>query len=80
MAKKVLKTVGKVAGFALGGGLLGKALSGKKKAAAPEEGPQIMPLPDDERIRLAKKRRIAEQMQRGGRSSTILSDPTDTLG
>ncbi len=36
--------------------------------------PRVMPDPDDEAIRLARKRAIAEQRLRSGRASTILSD------
>ena len=87
MAKKIIKGVGKIAKGVLGGSLLGgvvgKALFGKKKAgsAAADTGPTTMPLPDDEKIKAARKRAIAAQMQRGGRSSTILTDGTGgTLG
>ena len=75
MAKKILN----IATFGLAGALFGK--SGKKKEApAPAPaGPTIMPLPDDERVRLAKKRSIIAQMSRRGRDSTILV-PGDRLG
>lgn len=78
MAKKIVKTVG---GLATGvvGGLIGSALKGKKKPDAPEVPAPVMPLPDDEAIRAAKKRSIISQRGRAGRSSTILTD-NDTLG
>lgn len=77
MAKKL---IGGVAKIALGtvGTVLG--LGGKKKAAAPTPGPQIMPLADDEAVKRARRRSVADQMQRGGRTSTMLSGESDTLG
>lgn len=74
MAKKILN----IATFGIAGALLG----GKKKKAAPapEPGPVVMPLADDEAIMRAKKRSIASQLKRGGRSSTILSSSGETLG
>lgn len=41
-----------------------------------------MPVPDDEAAKAAKRRSTLAQRRRSGRSSTILSDPTqsDTLG
>ena len=73
MAKKILK----VATF----GILGSNLfGGKKKAPEPEKGPVVMPIADDEEVRRAKKRSIIEQMSRGGRSSTMLSSDSDSLG
>lgn len=77
MAKKILKGVGKLA-LGTVGGLLG--IGGKKKKGKVEEGPIVMPLADDEAVRNARKKSIATQMKRGGRSSTILSDPGSTLG
>jgi hypothetical protein len=71
MAKKVLT----VASF----GLLGSKLLGGKKKAAPEKGPVVMPLADDEAVKRARRKSIAAQMSRGGRNSTILSDG-DSLG
>jgi hypothetical protein len=82
MAKKILKGVGKVAKLAIGG-LIGSSLMSKsKKADTPAEpdGPIVMPLADDDKIKAAKRRAIATQMQRGGRSSTLLTGDSDTLG
>lgn len=76
MARKIIKTAFGVVGGAVNG-ILGLK---KKKAAEPEDGPKIMPLPDDEAVKQARKRSIAAQMQRGGRASTLLSDSSDTLG
>jgi hypothetical protein len=47
----------------------------KKPKVAPAP---VMPLPDDEEIRRAKRLSIVRQMGRSGRSSTILT--TDALG
>lgn len=84
MAKKILKGLGSVAKFAVGG-LIGSSLfsKSKKKApavAAPVEKP--MPLADDEAVRLARRKSMAMQRQRGGRTSTILTGDSDggTLG
>lgn len=76
MSKQILN----VATFGLSGLLLG---SGKKKAAAPApvaEAPKVMPLPDDEAVRRAKKQSILRQMGRGGRQSTMLTGDGDKLG
>lgn len=69
MAKKILN----IATLGLIGG------SKKKEAPAPE-GPKVMPLADDEAVKRAKKASIIKQMNRGGRSSTILSNDSDSLG
>jgi len=76
MSKKILN----VATFGLAGSLL-KPFSKKKKetAAAPVAEP-TMPIADDEAIMRARKRAVAQQLQRGGRSSTILTDNSDSLG
>lgn len=75
MAKKLLN----IATFGVAGALFGK--SGKKKAAEPvKDGPIVMPLADDDAIKRARRRSITEQMGRGGRSSTILSGDSDSLG
>lgn len=73
MAKKILKGVGSLALGTVGAAL---GIGGKKKAKAPEPGPVVMPLADDEAVMKARKRSIAEQMKRGGRTSTILTDGT----
>lgn len=51
--------------------------------AAALEKPSLMPTPDDEVARAAKKRAAAGLSQKRGRQSTILSDPLsggDLLG
>ncbi len=57
------------------GALVNKALAPKQ----PGEQPKT-PLPDQGAIDAARKRSLTLQRQRSGRASTILSDPTDTLG
>ena len=53
----------------------------KKGPPAPNTGPIIMPLADDQAVAAARKKSIAAQMKRGGRSSTILTDTSgSTLG
>jgi hypothetical protein len=39
-----------------------------------------MPLPDDAAAQAARRRSIAEQRQRAGRASTILTDTSQKLG
>ena len=88
MAKKIFKTVGRVAGLAAGipgsiiGGAVGSVaggLLGKKKKGLAQQGPVVMPLADGEAVKRARRKSIATQITRGGRNSTILSDG-DTLG
>lgn len=64
--------MGLSAGLSAAVGLLGaKAMkSPKAPTLAP---PAVMPTPDDDSVRAAKRRRIAEMQARGGRASTILS-------
>lgn len=77
MAKKLLN----VATFGLAGALLKPFGKDKKKEApAPEAAPQVMPLADDDSVLRARKRSLAAQMKRGGRSSTMLSSDSDKLG
>lgn len=55
-------------------------LSGPKAPPAPA-APTIMPTPDDDALAAARKRKMAADMSRSGRVSTILSDgSSDTLG
>lgn len=79
MSRKIFKTVTKLAGGVVGG-ILGKALfGGGKKTAAPET-PNVMPTPDDEAVKRARRRSIVEQMNRDGRQSTILSEDSGLGG
>lgn len=74
MAKKILN----VATLGLSGLLLKPFGKDKKKAApAPETGPAVMPIADDEAVMRARRRSIVQQRSRRGRDSTILHD---TLG
>lgn len=79
MAKKILGAL-----ISPVGTLLGLA-SKKKDTAAPvaAPGPTVMPLADDAAVKAARKRSLIGQSQRGGRSSTILTDTasgSDKLG
>ena len=79
----------KIIGGVLGSGLFGiagKAAKGiigghKKDEPMPSPAPSpVMPTTDDEAVRRARKRAIAAQLQRSGRSSTILSAAYDSSG
>lgn len=62
----------------LAGGLLGNLFGKGASMPAPVvEKPAVMPTPDDEAVRNAKRRSLAEQMQRKGRQGTILTDGAD---
>lgn len=77
---KAIKTIGKGIGkiFPYGGiGILSKALD--KKKSKPQPSP-VMPFSDDEAVRKKRQRSIAEQLQRGGRTSTILTNDSEKLG
>lgn len=76
MSKKVLN----VATFGLAGALLKPFGKDKKKPVAPEPGPRVMPLADDEAIRRARTSSLLRQSNRSGRASTILTNPGSTLG
>lgn len=65
-------------------GLIKTIFGGGQSAPAPVQTPiipepTVMPQPDDEASRRAKKRSLATQRARGGRTSTILSTE-DKLG
>ena len=62
-------------------GLAGKLLAGGKKKAAPvmETPEPVQPLVDDARAKVARKRSVIQQLNRGGRASTLLSG-NDTMG
>ncbi len=76
MARKILNAT-----FGLGG-LLGKPFGSgkKKKAETPAPGPIVMPLADDEAVKRARRKSIIAQRGRSGRSSTMLTPDSDTLG
>jgi hypothetical protein len=76
MAKKILGAVTNP--FGLVGSLLGGK---KKKAETPVMGtPEpVQPLVDDARAKVARKRSVIQQLNRGGRQSTLLSGG-DKLG
>lgn len=77
---KVIGTIGKalLSPFAT----IIDAVGGSKKQAAPAPtpGPIVMPLADDTAVKRAKRRSITEQMNRGGRSSTMLTADSEKLG
>lgn len=75
MAKKILN----IATFGLAGAILGGKKKKKEEAApTPALAEPEMPLPDDTKIRDARKKAMIRVMARRGRESTILSG--DTLG
>ena len=65
----------------IGGGLLAKKAIGAvmPKIPTPEVKP-VLPMPDPMAQEAARKKQIADVMQRGGRASTIQTQPTQTLG
>lgn len=62
--------------------VLGSALSKKNKAPQMPamEKPTVMPDPNDEAVRDARRRSLAAQMARKGRASTILTDDIGGMG
>lgn len=52
----------------------------KPKAPPPPAAPTVMPTPDDEALKAARKRKLAKDMGRSGRLSTILSDDSESMG
>lgn len=69
---KAIKKVVKASTSILGMGGEGEKMPRPGKA-------KVMPSPDDEATKLARRRSIASQVKRGGRASTILTD-RETLG
>lgn len=68
-------------GFKMFDKAFGTHLGGRgSKKAAPAASDPVMPLPDDEAVRAARRRSIAQQSGRSGRASTILTDSGDKLG
>ena len=77
MAQAVLPALFGIVGSKLVGGLFKK----KPAAAAPTQaGAPVMPIADDEAVMRARKVSMIRQRSRGGRSSTILSQGSETLG
>lgn len=54
------------------------SLSSKPKAPPPVQPPA--PMPDEEELEKARRKKALEQKSRSGRQSTILSDTSETLG
>lgn len=73
-------------GLGAGASVLGAigGMGGSKSVAPapPIAKPPVMPIPDDAAVKAAQRRSLADQAQRRGRQSTILSDTTtnDPLG
>lgn len=63
----------------LAGGLVAGASKGMKPSAIVAKPPTVMPDADDEAVKGARRRQIAEIQARSGRASTILSQ-SDALG
>lgn len=77
------------AGYAVGGPTGAAAAYGAKKQRdamgnlmdTPDPVPQaVMPTMDDAEVERARRRKMAQQAQRSGRQSTILTDNGDSLG
>lgn len=62
-----------------GVGLL-SAITAKRPTAPTLAAPILMPTPDDAATQRARNAMLSTMAQRRGRASTILSNPTDTLG
>ena len=77
---------GTALGIAIAGGLSAAGmvastlLAPKPKMPAQQQQTPTMPDADDQKVQMAKKRSIIGQMQRSGRSSTILTGDDDKLG
>jgi hypothetical protein len=92
MAEPISATIAAITGLSAtastaltyaGAGFLGGKLAMKatKTPAAPQvKPPAVMPVADDDAAVAARRRQIAMMQARGGRASTILSDPDDKLG
>lgn len=78
MAKQILGAV--VSPFATLLGIAGKKSTPTPTPAPAASGPKIMPLADGDAVRAARKKSIAAQLGRGGRTSTMLSGDSETLG
>lgn len=64
------------------GKLFDMILGGNEPAtpAAPAvESPPIMPIPDENAMKEARRRSVAAQLRRRGRSSTILTEASDPV-
>lgn len=67
-------------GGIIGGKLIESAIGGGGSAPAPTTptAQPVMPQADDQKVKDAKKKSIAMQLQRGGRDSTILTSGSDS--
>lgn len=75
MARKILNTLT----FGLSGAIIGDGKK-KKTTPVPEPAPAAMPVADDEAVRRARRSAIIRNMGRRGRSSTMLTPDSETLG
>jgi hypothetical protein len=76
----VLGSTGTAAAAGALGATAAKKLFGSKGAAPAQKTQTAMPTSDDESVRRARQRQIAEVQARSGRASTILSDSGARLG
>ena len=73
--------IGAIAGAGIGGSIGNAVGKGPKSAVAPTQaGAPVMPIADDQAVMRARKVSMLKQRSRGGRSSTILSQGSETLG
>lgn len=77
MAKQILGAVASPLATLLG---ITKKSTPTPTPAPAASGPKIMPLADGDAVKAARKKSIAAQLGRGGRSSTMLSGDSETLG
>lgn len=75
-------TIAMAAATTIGGAVLSKMMAPKAPKAPTVEKPAVMPTPDDDAVRAAKRRSLSGMMNRSGRQSTFLSNDvgSDTLG
>jgi hypothetical protein len=76
--KEGSKKIGETLGYE-SAGITPKSDKTKRMLAEANAQPPAVPMPDEEELRKARRRRIASQ-PRAGRASTILSSDEDTLG
>ncbi len=67
-------------GAMVGGAVLSKVMAPKSPTQQVAEKPQVMPMADDEAVKRAQRASMMQQVGRGGRSSTMLSGESETLG
>jgi hypothetical protein len=82
VVRSVTKTIGKVAASVLGLEPPANPPAVQQVLDSPPAvtPPTPMPTPNDDAVMAAKRKSIADQRQRRGRASTILTAANDTLG